>query len=563
MLDVPPSPTVSFPDNPLKWEGWGNYKADNPYERLCLDPATKPSAAQIEQHCTALLQWWHKKLPLKSQPSNPLAQLLGRGIDEAPRCLVQARVQLLDPARRQQVDDGLAASAREEALAEFSNFVAFSVSAKVLTADAETILTEFGVSQGLSEAEARSCIDEQLKLKNARRAAPAPPPQADRRPKTRAESEMEFHRILRLSDLDMADATKQVRQIFITIAENLGIELERAEDLLDDYLELGERAAASGAAMRVAPLRAQPMKAVASIPRPLPVQRPATAPAPRTDAAPPVAAPPVAVVAAKGAPIRLATAYTAPIGIPMLLIPAGEFVMGSDADDAAPNEQPLTPVSLGEFYMARYPVTNAQYEQFDPAHRQKRMPTAGDDHPVVYVTSFEAVKFCQWLSQKDGKSYRLPTEAEWEYAARGTDGRKYPWGNTERRGDLANFADASTTFAWRDPLIHDGYPETSPLGAFPRGASFFGVDDMAGNVWEWCLDFYQPLAGAPKRNPRGLATGPTRLYRGGSWKSRFSNLRTTVRSSNAPSYASNDVGFRVVCECGNSASDTAGAPGAA
>ncbi len=171
-------------------------------------------------------------------------------------------------------------------------------------------------------------------------------------------------------------------------------------------------------------------------------------------------------------------------GVVMMRFPAGEFVMGSDASDAPPNERPLTPVTLGEFYMSRFPVTNLQYEQFDPAHKQKRLKSADGDHPVVYVTSFEAVKYCEWLSQREGKTYRLPTEAEWEHAARGTDGRPYPWGNQDRRGDCANFADASTTFAWRDPLIHDGFAETSPVGSFPKGASFFGIEDMAGNVWE-------------------------------------------------------------------------------
>jgi formylglycine-generating enzyme required for sulfatase activity len=92
-------------------------------------------------------------------------------------------------------------------------------------------------------------------------------------------------------------------------------------------------------------------------------------------------------------------------------------------------------------------------------------------------------------------------------------------------------------------------PRRRRWGAFPRGASFFGIEDMAGNVWEWCLDFYQPLPGTAKRNPRGIAAGAARLYRGGSWKSRFSNLRASARSSNAPNFASNDVGFRILCEC--------------
>jgi len=96
--------------------------------------------------------------------------------------------------------------------------------------------------------------------------------------------------------------------------------------------------------------------------------------------------------------------------------------------------------------------------------------------------------------------------------------------------------------------VNDGYAETSPLGAFPKGASCFGVEDMAGNVWEWCLDFLQPLAGTPKQNPRGPAFGRERVYRGGSWKSRSSNLRATARAANAPNYSSNDLGFRLVCE---------------
>jgi formylglycine-generating enzyme required for sulfatase activity len=248
-------------------------------------------------------------------------------------------------------------------------------------------------------------------------------------------------------------------------------------------------------------------------------------------------------------PSRLPAGYINPTGAQMVLIPGGEFVMGSDAADAGPDEQPLTPVTLSEFYMSRFPVTNAEYEQFDPTHRQKRMEGAGDDHPVVYVSSLEAIKYCQWLCEKHWKNYRLPTEAEWEFAARGIDARKYPWGNHDRRGGFANFADASTAFAWRDSQVNDGYPETSPVGAFPGGASFFGLEDMAGNVWEWCLDFYQPLAGSPKRNPRGVASGSKRVYRGGSWKSRFSNLRATARNSNAVNYSCNDVGFRIVCQC--------------
>jgi formylglycine-generating enzyme required for sulfatase activity len=199
--------------------------------------------------------------------------------------------------------------------------------------------------------------------------------------------------------------------------------------------------------------------------------------------------------------------------------------------------------------MARFPVTNAQYERFDPSHRAKRAPWADDRHPVVYVSSRDAEKFCAWLSTQEGRKYRLPTEAEWEFAARGTDERLFPWGDTFGAGHFANFADKRTSFAWRDATIDDGFAESSPVGAYPRGVSPFGLEDLAGNVFEWCLDYFEAYRGKEKVNPRGPVNGAKRVYRGGSWKSRVGSLRTTARNSNVPEYSSNDVGFRVVCEC--------------
>jgi len=169
---------------------------------------------------------------------------------------------------------------------------------------------------------------------------------------------------------------------------------------------------------------------------------------------------------------------------------------------------------------------------------------------VTSVSSSEAIKFCTWLTQREGRRYRLPTEAEWEYAAKGAEGRIFPWGTTVGQGNLANFADKNTRFMWSDFTIDDGWAETSPVGAYPRGASPFGAEDMAGNVWEWCLDYFEPYRAQERVNPRGPSHGSQRVYRGGSWKSRFGSLKTTTRGFNQPSYASNDVGFRVVCECG-------------
>ena len=139
-VDVPPS----FPDDPRKWDGWSKYRAESPYERLCLDPASAPTDEQIQQQCAAFLQWWQNKLPLKNQPSNPIAQLLGRGIMEAAGYLVQARMDLLDPERRRQWDEKLAAQAGQDALEEFIKFIGFSIKDGVLPAEAEANLVEFG-----------------------------------------------------------------------------------------------------------------------------------------------------------------------------------------------------------------------------------------------------------------------------------------------------------------------------------------------------------------------------------------------------------------------------------
>lgn len=526
-----------FPDDPRKWDGWSKYRAENPYERLCLDRAANPSDEQIQQHCVALLQWWKNKLPLKNQPSNPMAQLLGRGLDDASQFLVQARMELLDSAQRSQWDERLAAEAGQEALDELIKFASFSIKDGVLSAEAEANLTKFGQRNGLAEDQIQSCIETEVKRLGARR-GPASTSVEGSLPLMPAvpteDSEKEFVRILQLGALNMATASYTVRAMLAQVAENLGIDPARGERLVDTYLE------------------AEELMPIQSLAHPKAI-RPKNAPAVRSPApkAESPAATPMAPFPNPTKPFqsRFPARFVNRIGATMLLLPPGQFVMGSDAPDAQPNEQPLTPVWLDEFYISHHPITNAQFEQFDPRHKQKRMEGAGADHPVVYVTSFEAEKFCQWLGERDGRKYRLPTEAEWEYAARGTDGRKFPWGNNTSRVALANFADASTAFPWRDPQINDGYAETSPVGAFPQGASFFGLEDMAGNVWEWCLDFFVPLAGSPKQNPRGPATGTKRVHRGGSWKSRFTNLRTTTRASNAPNYSCNDLGFRIVCEC--------------
>jgi formylglycine-generating enzyme required for sulfatase activity len=541
MLEVNLPFSLPLPDDPNKWDGWTKYKSANLYERLCLDPRQNPSNELIEEHCRELLRWWQKKLPLKNQPSNPLAQMLRPGIDESSQYLTQARVELLDPARRQQMDAELAAQAQEQAVAEFHKFLTFAIADGTLTSDEEKNLMRFGREHGLAPEQMRGYIDAELKDSGAHRLAPAdavapaaaPAPRAPRPRRQTLDPKEEFLRMLRLTGLDSEGMSDDTRDAFINMAENIGLDPGDAEDLVDDYL------AEADALTNGAPLP-PPRAAV-----PAPALKPPAAPVSREPAHVEVleTAPPPASPSMEPRP------FVNSIGGQMLFIPGGEFAMGSEALDAGPTERPISKITLSRYYIAKHLVTNADYEQFDPAHARKRAPGAGDRHPVVHVSSLEAMKYCQWLTTRERKKYRLPTEAEWEFAARGKDGRKYPWGNHDRRGDLANFADRNTVFAWSDRDISDGFPESSPVGAFPNGASPFGVLDMAGNVWEWCYDFYEPYRGVPRVNPRGPTAGAKRVYRGGSWKSRFNSLRTTTRGSNAPAYSCNDLGFRVACDC--------------
>ncbi|HST29729.1 MAG TPA: SUMF1/EgtB/PvdO family nonheme iron enzyme [Chthoniobacterales bacterium] len=517
---------LPLPDDPRKWQGWNNYRSDNFYERLCLDPYANPSNELIEEHCRELMRWWQKKLPLKNQPSNPLAQLLRSGLEESSRFLTEARMDLLDPERRKTLDEQLAAQYHEAAVIELQKYLEFALTGGVLTAEEEKNLIQFGTERALTELEITTLIEDALQQKNAKRAVPPSPSEHLSELPVKSSSgnpQEEFLRMLRLSNLDSMSMSDDQRDTFIDMAENLGLEPGEAEDLVDLFLEEADE------------------KALADL----------SPPPPKIEVK--------AVTPEKPAPAKFEynadleraryNNFTNSIGGMMIFVPSAEFTIGSEDEDATPNERPTSHVTVSRFYISRYLVTNADYEQFDRAHAVKRAPAAGDKHPVVYVSSLDAIKFCNWLSTRERRKYRLPTEAEWEYAAKGSDGRKFPWGNQDGRGDLANFADRNTVFAWSDREIDCGYTESSPVGAFPLGASPFGLEDMAGNVWEWCLDYYEPYRSGPKINPRGPTIGAKRVHRGGSWKSRFSSLRTTVRGSNVPSFSCNDLGFRIVCEC--------------
>ena len=204
-----------------------------------------------------------------------------------------------------------------------------------------------------------------------------------------------------------------------------------------------------------------------------------------------------------------------------VLAPAGVFRMG--AVDGADDEQPVHEVELDAFYIDKYPVTNAQYLAFAAATGSQAPPMVmhEDYHhpqkPVVGIPWVRARDYCQWAGMQ------LPTEAQWEKAAGGTDGRFYPWGN-----DLPDATRANFNFQVGSP---------SPVGSHPDGASPYGAHDMAGNVWEWMRDLYSPAfyAHSPRKNPVNMEIngieGGDRTLRGGSWRSPARDLRVSARNT--------------------------------
>jgi len=546
---------IPIPDNPLRWDAWKNYNSEDYYARLCLSFEANPSAEQIEENCRQLLIWWQKKLPLKNQPSNPLAQILRAGLDEAPAFLAEARTKLLDPETRAAFDQEHQRRIVEESLTEFKKLLVFAVGDKKLREQDEARLLDRGRELGLTPDSMREAIEAELARLGASRVtalSEMPPPPAPSSGSSEAKNPAdEFRRMLRLSkslDGDDSDITDDRRDMLCDMGENLGLTGGQAEDLIDEYLEEmagnpsspAAPSARPGAASARTPATVAPRMAAAPVKKPQASSVAPSAPKEHTIQSTP---------ASRARERQMYPNFTNSIGMELRFVTSGSFLMGSVEPDAAPQEQPVTPVSISCFYMSRFPVTNAQYELYDPSHRTKRAPWADENHPAVYLNSRDAEKFCGWLSARQGRKYRLPTEAEWEYAARGIDNRIYPWGEKLDAGNYANFADKRTSFAWRDTVIDDGFAETAPVGSYPRGASPFGIEDMAGNVFEWCLDVFEAYKGKERVNPRGVAAANKRIYRGGSWKSRAGNLRAAARNHNLPDYSSNDVGFRVVCEC--------------
>jgi formylglycine-generating enzyme required for sulfatase activity len=220
----------------------------------------------------------------------------------------------------------------------------------------------------------------------------------------------------------------------------------------------------------------------------------------------------------------------------MVRVPAGEFWMGSD--DGSDREKPRHRVHLDAYAIDKYEVTNALYKRFmDATNRAAPLywndaKWNGATQPVVGVSWHDADAYCKWAGK------RLPTEAEWEKAARGTDGRKYPWGDQW---------DASRANSGESKL-----EKTVPVGSYPSGVSPYGAHDMAGNVWEWVADWYGEdyYKQAPERNPHGPTSGERRVLRGGSWDYSTLFLRSAARFNYPPDTWYSFIGFR--CARGSS-----------
>jgi formylglycine-generating enzyme required for sulfatase activity len=222
-----------------------------------------------------------------------------------------------------------------------------------------------------------------------------------------------------------------------------------------------------------------------------------------------------------------------------VLIPAGSFTMGDN--EGRPDERPEHRVTLSAFRMAVLPVTNEDYAAFLAAtgHNAPRFwDDAAFNHPrqpVVGVSWFDAAAYCGWLSDVSGGEYRLPTEAEWERAARGgVEGVKYPWGEESFDGSGGRFQQDATWQVGQSP---------------PNG---YGLIDIGFNIHEWCSDWYDPgyYAISPEEDPQGPVTGERRASRGGAWRHAVKVSRCAARSSIPPDYRYNDYGFRVAATTG-------------
>jgi formylglycine-generating enzyme required for sulfatase activity len=275
--------------------------------------------------------------------------------------------------------------------------------------------------------------------------------------------------------------------------------------------------------------------------------------------------------ASSSAPVSVApVAAECPKG--MLAIPGGRFFMGSDDREDLDIERPAHQVTVAPFCIDEFEVTTAEYKACSDAGECKRAGRENEwpsittkeraafdplcngrdaegkaKHPINCVAWDMAVRFCEHAGK------RLPTEAEWEFAARGPDGRRYPWGDETPTAGHLN-ACGKECIAWGKAHgqslsamydADDGYPNTAPVGSFPQGRSRYGVQDVVGNVWEWTADYFADYTNDDQVDPKGPPSGERRVIRGGAWNgAQPSWVRPTFRYHDVPTTRSYGIGFR-------------------
>jgi formylglycine-generating enzyme required for sulfatase activity len=223
-------------------------------------------------------------------------------------------------------------------------------------------------------------------------------------------------------------------------------------------------------------------------------------------------------------------------------IPAGEFQMGDNFNEGDSDENPVHTVYLDDYYISKYEISVSQYNVFcmdtgtQTLSNEYYLRSYQKDYAAFYISWEEANAYCQWLSQKTGENIHLPTEAQWERAARGTNQNRYPWGNTPPDCSIVSYVDCGRGV---------GYVIRYEAGATPSG-----IFQMAGNVWEWCQDYYSPsyYSQSPFQNPQGPSYGTYRVLRGGSATSTASEIRSANRFFKSPGDDDYDTGFRIVKE---------------
>jgi formylglycine-generating enzyme required for sulfatase activity len=255
-------------------------------------------------------------------------------------------------------------------------------------------------------------------------------------------------------------------------------------------------------------------------------------------------------------------------GMTLLYVPAGEFTMGSDADEVVAGclkfervitdcqrsrfvgEEPPHSVNVDAFWIDQTEVTNKMYgncvsagacnapvDMSSGSHANYFGASEFENYPVIFVDWNMAKAYCSWAER------RLPSEAEWEKAARGTDANVYPWGNVFD-GNIVNFCDTNCGIVHADQSSNDGYADVSPVGNYPSGKSIYGAHDMAGNVWEWVSTLYRPYPYDANDGRENFSSSESRVLRGGSWNSDGNVVRSAIRINTAPDSAAWNFGVR-------------------